>query len=94
MSQVNGISGYRQLPAVQQTQNRSSKGIEAISSVSSKPDSVEISPTAQLLSKISMFPEIRQEKVEEIRTQLANGTYDIDGKLPEAIDKFLDDYEW
>ncbi len=94
MGQVNGISGYQQIPAVQQTQNRSSDGAKTPPSVSSKPDSVEISPTAQLLGKISTFPEIRQEKVEEIRAQLANGTYDIDGKLPEAIDSFLDDYEW
>jgi len=34
---------------------------------------------------------IRQERVEAIRTQIQNGTYDVDGKIDEALDGLLGD---
>ena len=38
-------------------------------------DHVEISPLGQMLDGISRLPEIRHEKVEAIRQQIAAGTY-------------------
>ncbi len=54
-------------------------------------DHVEISPLGQMLDGISRLPEIRHEKVEEIRRQIAAGTYETSAKLEVALDRLLDE---
>ena len=54
-------------------------------------DHVEISPLGQMLDGISRLPEIRHEKVEEIRRQIAAGTYETPEKLDVALDRLLDE---
>ncbi len=54
-------------------------------------DTVEISTKAEMLAKIRDLPEIRIEKVAPIRSAILNGTYDVDGKLDEALDRLLED---
>jgi negative regulator of flagellin synthesis FlgM len=54
-------------------------------------DQLEISPLAQLLNGIGEIPDIRYEKINEIRAQLAAGTYDTPEKLEVALDRLLDD---
>ena len=50
-------------------------------------DHVEISPLGQMLDGISRLPEIRHEKVEEIRRQIAAGSYETTEKLELALDR-------
>lgn len=52
-------------------------------------DQVEISPLGQILDGISQLPEIRHERVEEIRQQIAEGTYDTPERLELALDRML-----
>ncbi|MFI5454230.1 MAG: flagellar biosynthesis anti-sigma factor FlgM [Isosphaerales bacterium] len=52
-------------------------------------DHVEISPLGQMLDGIGQLPEIRHEKVEEIRRQIAADTYDTSEKLELAFDRML-----
>jgi negative regulator of flagellin synthesis FlgM len=44
-----------------------------------KSDGVELSPEAQLVlslkDKVTQAPEVRRERIEELRQQIANGTY-------------------
>jgi negative regulator of flagellin synthesis FlgM len=54
-------------------------------------DHVEISPLGQMLDGISRLPEIRHEKVEEIRRQIVNGTYETPEKLEMALDRLIDE---
>jgi negative regulator of flagellin synthesis FlgM len=54
-------------------------------------DHVEISPLGQMLDGISRLPEIRHEKVEEIRRQIAAGVYETPEKLELALDRLLDE---
>jgi len=54
-------------------------------------DHVEISPLGQMLDGISRLPEIRHEKVEEIRRQIAAGVYETPAKLETALDRMLDE---
>ena len=54
-------------------------------------DHVEISPLGQMLDGISRLPEIRHEKVEEIRRQIASGVYETSAKLETALDRMLDE---
>jgi negative regulator of flagellin synthesis FlgM len=54
-------------------------------------DQVEISPLGQMLDGIGRLPEIRHERVDEIRRQLAAGTYETPEKLELALDRLLDE---
>jgi negative regulator of flagellin synthesis FlgM len=54
-------------------------------------DEVSISPEADLLSRVHNLPEIRQERVDQIRAEIANGTYETDEKLDIAISRLLDE---
>src|SRR5258707_6256501 len=50
-------------------------------------DQVEISPLGQMLDGIGQLPEIRQEKVDEIRRPIASGSYDTSDKLEVPPDR-------
>ena len=54
-------------------------------------DHVEISPLGQMLDGIGQLPEIRQEKVDEIRRQISAGSYESTEKLEVAVDRLLDE---
>jgi negative regulator of flagellin synthesis FlgM len=54
-------------------------------------DHVEISPLGQMLDGIGQLPEIRHERVDEIRRQLATGSYETPEKLELALDRMLDE---
>ncbi len=54
-------------------------------------DQVELSDTAQLLSKIADLPDVRQGLVDRIRASIADGTYESEDKTDAAIDSLLED---
>jgi negative regulator of flagellin synthesis FlgM len=54
-------------------------------------DQVEISPLGRMLDGVSRLPEIRHEKVAEIRAQIAAGIYDTPEKMDLALDRLLDE---
>lgn len=54
-------------------------------------DSVEFSKTAQLLSKLAELPDVRQELVDRVRSQISSGTYETPEKLDAAIENLLGD---
>ena len=54
-------------------------------------DQLDISPEADLASRISGMPEMRTDRVAEIRAQIASGVYETDAKLDAALDRLLDE---
>ena len=54
-------------------------------------DQVEISPLGQMLDGIGRLPEIRHEKVDAIRSQIASGVYETPEKFDVAMDRLLDE---
>ena len=54
-------------------------------------DQLEISPEADLVSRAREVPDIRQDRVNQIRNQIASGTYDSAEKLDVALDRLLDE---
>ena len=54
-------------------------------------DHVEISPLAQMLDSINGLPEVRQERIDAIRAQIAEGSYETSEKLEVALDRMLDE---
>lgn len=54
-------------------------------------DSVELSNTARLLSKLSELPDIRKDLVDRVRGEIAAGTYDTPEKVDAILDKIAED---
>lgn len=61
-------------------------------------DSVEISPEAQaaqvaeqLSAKIAELPDIRQDRVNELRAKIAAGAYETDDRINGALERLLDE---
>lgn len=56
-------------------------------------DELKLSAEAQRIGEASSLEnsgEVRMDRVNQIRQQIADGTYDTDAKLEAAIDRFLD----
>ncbi|HEX3658854.1 MAG TPA: flagellar biosynthesis anti-sigma factor FlgM [Pirellulales bacterium] len=70
------------------TTARSSASSTAGSSVS---DQLDISPAGQMLDKMNQLPDIRQDRVSQIRASIAAGTYETDDKLGAAVSNLLDE---
>ena len=54
-------------------------------------DVVEISAAAKLAAKVQQIPEIRTDLVEQIKTEIAAGTYETPERLEIAVDKLAED---
>ena len=54
-------------------------------------DEVEISDAARLVDQARAVPEIRQDRVDAIRVQIAEGTYETPEKLDTAVERLLDE---
>ena len=54
-------------------------------------DRAEFSKAAQLLSKLSELPEVRQDLIDRVRSEIVAGTYETPEKLDEAIAKLIVD---
>ena len=55
-------------------------------------ESINSTPIGQLLKVISSLPEIRREKVTDIRRQIDNGHYDIGNNLDAALDLVIEEF--
>ncbi len=54
-------------------------------------DELEISDAAKLVAQSQQVPEIRQERVDAVRAQIADGTYETPEKLDVALERLLDE---
>jgi anti-sigma28 factor (negative regulator of flagellin synthesis) len=48
-------------------------------------------PVGKLLKIIAALPEIRQDKVDQIKLELSKGTYNLDQNLDAALDAILEE---
>ena len=60
-------------------------------SVSNTSDQLEISDAARLASQMSEIPEMRMDRVAQIKAAIADGSYETDAKLNVALDRLLDE---
>jgi negative regulator of flagellin synthesis FlgM len=54
-------------------------------------DEIDISEAAQLVEQVRQLPDIREDRVEAVRQQIAAGTYDTSDKLDAAVARLLDE---
>ena len=94
MNDIHGINGYPGLGAIQpySAAGSGSPSSHHIGDSTKSGDQVEISLMARFLSRVAAAPSVRADKVEALRAALASGDYDVEAKLPETLDRLLDDY--
>jgi negative regulator of flagellin synthesis FlgM len=68
-----------------------SPATSATSSSINTTDELQLSPAAQMASKLSEIPDIRWDRVNAIKTAIADGTYMTDDKMNVAVDRLLDE---
>ncbi|MBI3273372.1 MAG: flagellar biosynthesis anti-sigma factor FlgM [Planctomycetes bacterium] len=56
-------------------------------------DKVQISEEAQLLSRLRDVPEMRMDRVAELKRQIESGEYETTDKLRVAVDRFLEEID-
>jgi negative regulator of flagellin synthesis FlgM len=54
-------------------------------------DEVDISEAARLVEQVQQMPDIREDRVEAVRQQIAAGTYETDERLNAAVERLLDE---
>ena len=54
-------------------------------------ENINTTPIGRVLKKIASLPEVRKEKVLNIRRQLTEGQYDLNERLDVALDKVIED---
>jgi negative regulator of flagellin synthesis FlgM len=54
-------------------------------------DRVELSDHARLLDRLRQMPDVRTDRVAEIRAQIESGQYETENRLSSAIDALIDD---
>ena len=54
-------------------------------------DQLDISPEAELVSRVRDLPDTRADRVSELRAQIASGVYESDAKLDVALGRLLDE---
>jgi|TARA_B100000700_G_scaffold39076_1_gene39117 negative regulator of flagellin synthesis FlgM len=95
--QINGINGAQSVNPTNQVE--SAKATQA-TSITNPTDQVEISveaemnsPTVEMIEQLQVqdLPEIRTDRVAQIREAIESGTYETEEKLDIAIDRLLDE---
>jgi negative regulator of flagellin synthesis FlgM len=54
-------------------------------------DQLDISTSGQWLDKVNQLPDIRQDRVSQLRAAIAGGNYETDDKLSSAVSGLLDE---
>ena len=55
-------------------------------------ENIHTTPIGQVLRRIASLPEVRREKILDVRRQLTEGRYDLNERLDIAIDKVLEKF--
>ena len=79
---TNPIQGAR--PADSAAEQRSLDAVQ-------DADQLDISPEADMISRLRDVPDIRADRVAEIRHQIEAGTYETSEKLDIAVGRLLDE---
>ena len=91
MSTINPLSTPSPVQRAYATQTAKPAAVSSTSSPS-RTDSVELSTVNHMLGQLKTN-DVRWDKVNEIKAQIADGTYETDDKLNTAAGKLLDDLD-
>ena len=87
---VNGIGSVgASSPITSIRNNQPAQKPSADHQIATPTDEVEISSAGKALDNLSRTSSLRQERLDQIKVAIENGTYDTDEKLEAALGKFL-----
>ena len=89
--QIYGPAQLHGPQAISSPHLRNAAPVEQTGAVAGSQDEVQISDTGRLVDLANQAPDIRQDRVDSIRAQLAAGTYETPDKLDTALSRFLDE---
>lgn len=89
--QIYGPSQIHQAHAISRPQAAPAPPTAGISPATNTSDVLEISDVGNFVDQVHDLPEIRHERVQQIREALSNGSYDIEGHLEMALGSLLDE---
>jgi negative regulator of flagellin synthesis FlgM len=89
MTDITPIGGNN--TAIPGIYSRKPDGQTGSTTVRSQQDTVEVSAAAQLLAKLAALPDVRQELIDRVQSEIAAGTYETDEKLNLAVEALLED---
>ncbi|MGN6505039.1 MAG: flagellar biosynthesis anti-sigma factor FlgM [Tepidisphaeraceae bacterium] len=89
MSTINPLSGSNPIQRAYAPALSKPASVSSTSSAS-RTDTVELSTVNHMLGQLKTN-DVRWDKVNAIKAQIANGTYETDDKLDAAAGKLLDD---
>lgn len=92
---VQGSGAIGRLAGVSEPRVREQQALSTSNPVTRGEDKVELSQEAQVLApwldKLNQLPAVRQELVDRVRGEIANGTYDTADRLNAALDGMIDE---
>ena len=89
--QINGLGPIHGPQSIQGPQRPQFARQPAAPRQNTGVDQLDISPEAQILSQVRDIPEIRADRVAEIRAAIDAGAYETEDKLDIALDRLLDE---
>jgi hypothetical protein len=54
-------------------------------------ENLNTTPIGKVLKRIASLPEVRQDKILDVRRRLTEGKYDLNSRLDVALDRVLED---
>ena len=55
-------------------------------------ENINTTPIGRVLKKIAMLPDVRRQKVLDLRRQLTEGNYNLTDRLDVALDRVLEEF--
>lgn len=89
--QVNGPSHVHNTQAISGPHNNRAAQPQSPASPASPSDELQISDAARLIDAARELPEVRLDRVAEIRSAIANGTYETQHRLDGAVENLLNE---
>ncbi len=89
--QVNGPSQVHGTQAISGPHNARTAPTQSPQASASPQDELQISDTARLVDAARELPDIRQSRVAELRSAIANGTYETEQRLSGAVEQLLNE---
>lgn len=90
--QINGPSHLHGAQSLQSPQRTQGPIAKQPTDAAHGADQLDISPEADLISRVRDAPDIRSDRVAEIREQIEAGTYETTAKLDIALGRLLDEF--
>ena len=90
VGQTGGVGGPQ---PIQPGSNRKPVSPVPSSEPTARTDKAEISSHARLLQKLREMPDMRTDLVDEVKSQIEDGTYETEDRIRAAVDRMFEELQ-